>query len=176
MSWDHSSIYSHGAKSDSYPVRLVEKPIGIKAYYSNGTFSDTGTSDAIGVYVCTSNACFMIPKDINHTSKWDVLYSNNGIISGVYATDSYATAKTDYAGLVNQEYLYNIYLASHGCEAANICFSSTITGYTETPYTGYLGSCGEWNEVLANKDAINSMMTAIGGTSFSGSNYYWTST
>lgn len=178
LGWYNGRV-SHGRKDTSdYQVRLVKKsyPEDIKAVTSDGTLTDKPNADCVGVYVGDGNRGFIIGKNniSSNTAYWDNSYSTNGVVSGVYATDSSTTAKTDYNGYANTQALVAL---SSGGEAAKACYNDTITIGGETRH-GYLGACGEWDLAYGggtNKAAIDSLMSQIGGTALT-ANWYWTST
>lgn len=177
LRWDNGGVYTNTKNLSNY-VRLVKKsyPSTIKAVTSDGTLTDSPDVNCVGVYVGDGNRGFIIGKNniSGNTTYWDNSYSTNGVVSGVYATDSSTTAKTDYNGYANTQALVAL---SSGGEAAKACYNDTITIDGETRH-GYLGACGEWDLAYGggtNKTAIDGLMSQIGGTALT-TTCYWTST
>lgn len=138
-------------------------PLGIWAYYSDGSLKsyDNADTNAIGVAVITNNCRFVIDK-----VGFDTNYAFGGIdkdlSSTAVTTTDESLAKADFNGLQNT---INI---------INACAGYTSSGFTGAPAAeacrarfnrqGHLGSLGEWNEAYINKTDVNNMMSKIGGT------------
>lgn len=162
-----ASSYTASQLSRNISISYTEAPNGIYAYYSTGALKPSGTSDAIGVAVVTSNCRFVIDKqDASSTLAYGGYNTNMGSI-GVVCTSTQATAQQDYAGNSNTTKIINK-LGSANAPAAAYC-------RTRFNGSGYLPALGELYAAYVNKSEVDTMMTAIGGTVMT-SNYYWAST
>jgi hypothetical protein len=149
---------------------------GVYAYYADGSMSTTGTSTAIGVAVITSNSAFVIDKtNIPAAGGLTTVryggYNKDLTGAAMIATDT-TTAKTDFRGQQNS---INIAAACSGYADGYRTGSAAEDCQSRFNGKGYLGAFGEWYDAYQNKTAVNSMMTAIGGTAITSGNY-WTST
>lgn len=162
--------YNSGSASYSLKVALAN---GIYAAYADGSMrtAENADTNAIGVAVITDNCKFIIDKTNNTKAAWDSNCSTNGVIAGCFATNDSSTAKTNYTGVSNTNAIAAV---ASGGEAAKYCRSCSKTIAGKTVY-GYLGACGEWQTAYDNKTTVNSIMSTIGGTAISRSDY-WTST
>ena len=127
-------------------------------------------SSAVGVAVLTNECKFVIAPIKN---KITLVWSKSGIVehvSGVTTAANSSVARTDYKGVSNSSAIVSKYGAGTDY-AAGWCQNFTFRNGKK----GYLGSCGEWQEVSNNRDEIKACMSLIGGTSV-GDGYYWTST
>jgi len=165
-----TQTFTAGQVSRAVTVTYAKINLGIFAYYSDGSLKnlDHADSSAIGVAVLTSNAKFVMDKaNVSGDTKTFGGYNVDMSSIGVVVTTDATTAKADFKGAENTTKIINK-LGSSSAPAAAAC-RAAFGG------VGYLGTCGEWNEAYANKSAINSMMTKIGGTAIT-EDYYWTST
>lgn len=163
----NTSSYTASQASRNISLQYTEVPNGIYAYYSTGALKPSGTSDAIGVAVVTSNCRFVIDKqDASSALAYGGYNTNMGSI-GVVCTSTQATAQRDYAGDSNTTKIISK-LGSANAPAAAYC-------RTRFNGSGYLPALGEMYAAYVNKSEVDSMMTAIGGTALT-SGYYWTST
>lgn len=174
----NSSIFVN-ASSRSFTCRLVA-PLGIWAYYADGSLKSEAEADsnAIGVAVLTENCGFVIDKTVTDSGNrpaFGGMYKDlSGI--GVVVTSSESDAKLDFDGKGNTP------------KIIAACAGYTAEGVTGAPAAeacraafngeGYLGSLGEWTAARANKAAVDSMMSKIGGTVLPSSEQYivWSST
>ena len=149
---------------------------GVYAYYADGSMSSTGTSSAIGVAVITSNSAFVIDKtNIPRADGTAYMYYggyNKDLTGAAMITTNSTTAKTDFSGQQNSA---NIAAACSGYADGYRTGSAAEDCQSRFNGKGYLGSLGEWNDAYQNKTAVNSMMTAIGGTAIT-EGTYWSST
>ena len=153
-------------------------PLGVWAYYANGSIRDYANADsnAIGVAVVTANCGFVIDKLATNGNNRIRYGGYNKDLSniGVVVTSDASTAKLDFAGEDNTTKLINALDGYNdgyvtGAAAAEAC-RAAFNG------SGYMGSLGEWNEAYANKSAVDSMMTKIGGTAILTNRTHWAST
>lgn len=152
-----------------------ELPLGIWAYYSNGTLKSYTDADssAIGVAVITSDVAFVISKDDGGLRYYG---GNNKYLGGigVVVTSNLSTAQQDYDGEGNTSKIIDALVgyndgSTTGSPAASTCKS----GFSNS---GHMGSVGEWTAAYTNKSSIDSMMSKIGGTAIKTNYAYWTST
>lgn len=155
-----------------------EYPLGVWAYYANGSIRDytSADSNAIGVAVVTANCRFVIDKLATNGNNRIRYGGNNKDLSniGVVVSSNADTALTDFAGEDNTTKLINALDGYNdgyvtGAAAAEAC-RAAFGG------NGYMGSLGEWNEAYANKSDVDSMMTKIGGTAILTNRVHWSST
>lgn len=152
-------------------------PLGVWAYYADGTFKSEAEADtdAIGVAVVTANCGFVIDKlatNNNRTIGYGG-YNKNLSDIGVVITSDANTANLDFAGESNTTKIINALYGINdgnatGAAAAEAC-RAAFNG------NGYMGSLGEWSEAYTNKSAVDSIMTKIGGTAI-GTYSFWCST
>ena len=161
--------------STSFTVGVTTPSTGVYAYYADGSMSTTGTSTAIGVAVITSNSAFVIDKTIipRADGSTNVQYGgyNKDLTGAAMITTNGTAAKTDFNGQQNSA---NIAAALRGVSDGSRTGSAAEDCQSRFNGKGYLGSLGEWWDAYQNKTAVNSMMSAIGGTAIE--SYYWTST
>ena len=162
--------------STSFTVGVTTPSTGVYAYYADGSMSTTGTSTAIGVAVITSNCAFVIDKtNIPRADGSATVYYggyNKDLTGAAMITTDATTATTDFRGQQNS---FNIAAACSGYADGYRTGSAAEDCQSRFNGKGYLGSVGEWNDAYQNKTAVNSMMSAIGGTAITESTY-WTST
>lgn len=140
-------------------------PLGVWAYYSDGTLKDYDHADtnAIGVAIITSELAFVVSKAYTRTTFGGSGIDLSGL--GIVCTSNQNTALQDFDGKGNTEKLVN-YLG----ESANAAFWCTLNGSD-----WYLGSIGEMHEIYNHKTDAIAMMSKIGGY-FPTNQYYWSST
>jgi hypothetical protein len=172
-----NSTITVSANATSFTCNCFYTPLGVWAYYADGSLKSEAEADtnAIGVAVITANCRFVIDKLATNRDNTIQYGGYNKDLSniGVVVTSDAATAKLDFDGKGNTTKIITAlsgYNDSYviGAAAAEAC-RAAFGG------NGYMGSLGEWNEAYANKASIDSMMTKIGGTAIS-SDYYWAST
>lgn len=140
-------------------------PLGVWAYYSDGTLKDFDHADtnAIGVAIITSELAFVVSKAYTRTTFGGSGVDLSGL--GIVCTSNQNTALQDFDGKGNTEKLIN-YLG----ESANAAFWCYLNGSD-----WYLGSIGEMHEIYNHKTDAIAMMSKIGGN-FPTNQYYWSST
>lgn len=143
-------------------IQHIDGKLYTKEGWTNGGFSN---DEANGVAVCSDNAQFVVAKAGLGTNDWSS--SDETAIDGIMLTSDSATAKTDFAGYNNTQLM----LATDTYGAGYSCAKYTFPNGQK----GYLPALGELNEAYANKSAIDSLMTIIGGESLANS-YHWSST
>ncbi len=169
---------------------LIEKSFnyienaGIYIQHIDGTLytTDEWTSggytneDANGVAVVRPiSGSFVIAKeDSSSKLAWG---GYNKVLTDIVtsSTSSVAVLDNDGAGNTSKiiEQLTGVTLGGvTGAPAAEYCASYTFPNGK----TGYLGALGEWQVVYNNKTKVNNAMSLIGGTPFSTSYSYWSST
>lgn len=131
-----------------------------------------GSKTPNGIAVLTDNCRFVMALQNAHTSycQWG---SYGTEVTGVLTTTYKSTAKTDYRGNENTTAILNQLgnsSSTSDAPAAYYCRAFTFPNGKK----GYLGSAGEWQAALNNKNAIVSALSKCGGTAMS--YYYWMST
>jgi len=125
------------------------------------------SSNANAVAVVTDNCRFIIAKTNYTTSThWSETPS---IVSNVLVSTSATTAKTDYKGKSNTDYI----LAAFGSNAPSAYYCSIFT--FPNGQHGFLPALGELYAAYQNSTAINTALAKIGGDSL-GSDVNWSST
>lgn len=156
---------SDGTPNGIYILRMNNR------LYAKEKWDASWNNEAVGVAVLSDNCKFVIAP----TQNSDGLYWSKGgaydTVSGVTTATNSSTAKTDYKGVRNSSAILSKYGAGTDY-AAGLCQNYSFKNGKK----GYLGSCGEWQEVYNNKAEINACMNLIGGTPVSTDYYYWTST
>lgn len=136
-------------------------------------WSASNNSKAVGVAVLSDNCKFVISPSENPSN---IAWGESGIyVSGVLANTQASVAKTDFKGRQNTDNIIAQLGAGtvyNNCPAATYCRGVTF----KHGKTGYLGSCGEWQEAYNNKTEVDACMSLIEGTAISTSNHHWTST
>lgn len=152
---------------------------GVFIYDTNGNLTkpeewDTANNDsAVGVAVIDENCSFVIEKTVSYSTR--ISWGGHGTtISGIKTSESFGTAKTDYAGESNTTKIIN-QLGSGNAPAAEYCRGRSCTVNGTTLY-GYLGAYGEWKTAYNNKSAIDSALSKIGGTAVITDFGHWAST
>lgn len=167
--------FTSGQASRGVSVIYTKKSLGVfilgtdDILYSASEWNQPNSS-AVGVAVLTNNCKFVIAPIKNKTT---LVWSKNGIfehVSRVTTTGNSSVAASDYKGVSNSSAIVSKYGAGTDY-AAGWCQNFTFRNGKK----GYLGSCGEWQEVSNNRDEIKACMSLIGGTGV-GDGYYWTST
>jgi len=131
--------------------------------------ADWNTSDnakAVGVAVMSNNCEFVISKSNLGDMAWAT--GSGVLLDNITTTTDKAVAIQDYAGISNTEGI----IAQLGVKAAANACKQFIFPHGKN---GYLGACGEWQEVYNNKAEINICMRLIGGEDIYTS-FYWSST
>lgn len=169
-----SITYTASQSSRSVTMTYTFLPLGVWAYYSDGTlksYNDADTS-AIGVAVLTSNCKLVVEKE----DTGNAIYGGYGkdLSSTAVTTSSDTIAKGDYRGEQNTINIINACAGYNdgyvtGAPAAEAC-RARFNG------NGHMGSAGEWYEVFNNQTEVNNMMDKIGGSELIHYNNYWTST
>lgn len=151
-----------------------EYPLGIWAYYANGSIRnyDSADSNAIGVAVVTADCSFVMDK-----TRSRLAMSSNGS-SGANAFNQLDIVKaTNFSSAIVDLDGYNntLKIISH---LTSLGFTSPAISYCMSQFdgNGYLGAFGEWNAVYTNLSDVNSMLTKIGGTQVQTDWYTMTST
>lgn len=154
-------VYDKSIEEGVY-IQHIDGKLYDEAGWTNGGFSN---DEANGVAVITSRASFVIAK----TDLGNMAWSSNTstLVDGILTTTDKATALTDFAGYDNTQLMLATDTSGAGYSCANFAFPNGNKGY--------LPALGELNEVYARKSKIGSLMTIIGGSSFSYNNY-WSST
>lgn len=140
-------------------------------YDINGKYTlpskwDTSRNDeAVGVAILGDDCKFVVAKSNIRTSEW---WGYGTDISTLTNYTGAALAATDFDGVNNTS---KIIAAIGSSNAAGNCAAYIFPNGK----TGYLGAAGEWQVARQNKEALNSALTLIGGTTMTES-YYWTST
>ena len=170
------------ASQPSRNVNVVYKAIlfGVSIYDIDGNLTlpelwDTSNNNkAVGVAIVADNCRFVVAKeDISaNTIRWGGYGTDISTLTNY--TDS-ANAATDFDGVNNTSKIIaaigNSNDGHRNGTAAGDCAAYTFPNGK----TGYLGAAGEWQIARQNKDALNSTLTLIGGTTMK-KNSYWTST
>ena len=162
---EHKGIPINGAPNGIYVLRTDN------LLYSIDNWNTSWNDEAVGAAVISNShpdGGFIIAKDeSNETKTWG---KYNRAVSGIMTTESSDIAKTDYDGENNTTKI----ISQDGslAEASNYCRDYTFLNGKK----GYLGALGEWWIAYQNKDAIDSCLNKIGGTSIKTSGYHWAST
>lgn len=139
--------------------------------YKREEWDTAWNTEAVGVAVLSDNCKFVIAPEQNSDKP---MWSKGGAydsVSGVTTTMDTSTAKADYKGVQNSAAIVSKYGNSTDY-AAGWCQNYTFKNGKK----GYLGSCGEWQEVHNNKSEIDACISLIGGTAIATDYYHWTST
>lgn len=137
--------------------------------YTKEQWTQNGYANELanGVAVITNEAQFVIAKkDIGRPYWSNVVSSEQTLIEGVFTTTDKKTAMTDFAGISNTQKLITI----DECRAAISCNNYAFPNGSN----GYLPAAGEWNIAYQNKEAVDEIITLIGGDSIQGD--HWSST
>ena len=145
---------------------------GVFILYTDGSLSNYNTKVSgktpVGVVLVNQYVSFVLHPSEGSGKTWS---SNTATtINGVTTTTNTTTAKNDYAGLSNTNYMY-----------ASNKQGTVFTFAREASYadgrTGYLPACGEMEQIRLNVTNINTALNLIGGTQFDfSSKRYWCST
>ena len=103
------------------------------------------------------------------------MYWTNGYgdISGITNYDLSSTAKNDFSGKANTAAWVSYYGSSTSSYAPGYCYNYTTTGTSKGQW--YLPAAGElYASIVTNYSAVNSGLSAAGGTAIQGG-YYWSS-
>lgn len=164
----------------NYAQDYVMPENGVYIYDIDGNFTlpnDWITADnskAVGVAILTDDCRFVVAKEDISTSgiRWGGYGTD---VPGVLTTTDSSVAATDFDGVNNTSKIIaaigNTNDGYRDGTAAGDCAAYTFPNGK----TGYLGAAGEWQVARQNKDALNSALTLIGGTTMTES-AYWTST
>ena len=169
-------------ENDIHELNFVfTKDLGVYIQHINGNFytesewTEAGyaNSDANGVAVLSSEAMFVIGKEEPANAAWG---GYNKVISEIVTTTDKATALLDLEGYRNTIQIIDecegyTWAGITGAPAAEACANYVFPNGKK----GYLPALGEWNIAKANRTAVASAMTLIGGTAL-GNKYYWSST
>ena len=147
-------------------------PLGVWAYYANGTVKsyDDADTGAIGVALVTANVSILIDKQESGALAFGGM--NKDLTGAATFTSS---PFTDFNGESNTT---GIIAACAGYTASGIT-GAPAAEYCRTRLNGkgYLPSKGEMYEIGSNVTAVRNMMIKIGGGQYPNENiYYWTST
>ena len=152
-------------------VIYEEEKFGVLIYdiYGRLTYPDNwdtaNNSKAVGVAIVTDDCRFVVAKSNIDISEWG---GQGTDISTLTNYASKVSAATDFDGVNNTS---KIIAALGSDNAAGGCAAYTFPNGE----TGYLGAAGEWQVARQNKNALNSALTLIDGTTMNEGGY-WTST
>lgn len=131
---------------------------------------------ANGVAFVSVSTSFVIAK--GNASNSNLAWGGyNKTIADIVTSTSTSTAVLDFDGennttkIIEQLSGYTDSSSIAGAPASEACAAYVFPNGK----LGYLGSLGQWQAVYNNKDAVNSAISLIGGSTFS-TNEYWTST
>ena len=171
--WQMSSSYAIPNLVLNNEIKKVQynvpKIIGIFIQHSDSNlytideWADGGFTNeqANGVAVVSDKCSFVIAKTEKQYASWQ---NTSTLIEGIATFTSKESAITDFDGANNTDIMTNSISKTY------------CSGYTfPNGQQGYLGSAGEWNELLKNYDVVNSVMISIGGEPLN-SKKFWTST
>lgn len=127
-----------------------------------------GSATPNGVAVVTEDCSFVIALSWESYSPIDADGYSSKMKLPVY--DSEDAAITDYSGSSNTTAMISAY-GNDSSEAAGTCRDFTFPNGKK----GYLGAAGEWQAAYDNKSAVETCMSAAGGTTI-GRGSYWSST
>lgn len=141
--------------------------------YTKEKWSKVGkTANAIAVIADECRFIISLTYGFSAGNAWT--WSPDGaedLLSGVVTTDSSSTARKDYKGNENTEYILGYYGAINGC-AAQMCKGFTFPN----GQNGYLSSVGEWNIAYSNKPQIDEYLSLVAAEAIIVSDRHWTST
>jgi hypothetical protein len=177
--------YSTPAYNDVTITLNYEEIQGIYIQHIDGTLYTTdewtaggyANDQANGVAFTSVSTSFVIAKEdaSSSTLKWG---GYGKLITDIVTTSSSATAVLDFDGennttkIIEQLSGYTDSNSVTGAPAAETCVAYVFPNGK----TGYLGTLGQWQVVLNNREAVKSAMSLIGGTTFSLITNYWAST
>lgn len=137
-------------------------PNGVYILHTNGTlytrdqWKTSYNQDAVGVALITDNCKFVIsPTESDNELIWS---SNSELVDNVTSTTVESEAVEDYDGIYNTDGITSKY-GNGNDYAAGWCKRHTF----KNGKNGYLGSLGEFMQILNNILDINDCMDYIGG-------------
>ena len=144
--------------------------------YSDYTCSSCNVSGktAIGVISYASGST-RLAIQLNNLGYMYWSSSNYTDISGITNYDLSSTAKNDFSGKANTAAWVSYYGSSTSSYAPGYCYNYTTTGTSKGQW--YLPAAGElYASIVTNYSAVNSGLSAAGGTQLSSGYYcYWSS-
>ncbi|WP_304313766.1 hypothetical protein [Phocaeicola plebeius] len=165
-----SPVFIEGLKPEAAPNGIYIQHIN-DLLYTEEQWTTKWNDNAVGIAVISDNCRFVIaPNEVSFEKIW--ANSTPVSIEGLTPIDDLSLAKNDYNGVANTDKISAVF-SSVESSAAAACKSYLF----KNGKSGYLGSCGEWNEVINNKATISKYLQLIEGVDFLGGTFcYWTST
>ena len=125
----------------------------------------------IGVVSYASGSTRLAINLVNMKMPWG---GSGTDISGLTNYTSGSTAKNDFSGKSNTSKIVSVLGSSSTSYAAGYCYNYTTTGTSKGQW--YLPAEGElYASIYTNYSAVNSGLSAAGGTQLSSNYYYWSS-
>lgn len=164
--------FNYAEKTDIY-IQHIDGTLYTTDDWTSGGYTN---EDANGVAVVRPiSDSFVIAKEESSSKLAWGGYNKTLTDIVTSSTSSVAVLDNDGAGNTSKiiEQLTGVTIGGvTGAPAAEYCAGCTFPNGK----TGYLGALGEWKAVYDNKTKVNSAMSLIGGTPFSTSYSYWSST
>lgn len=119
-----------------------------------------------GIAVVTENCSFVISLKAYYT----YIYETDGVDPPLTARNDLSSAITDFSGQSNTQKLVSTF-GTDSDYGINYCNDFVFPNGKK----GYMGSAGEWQAAIDNKDALQPILEMLGDQSLIW-NYTWTST